>query len=828
MKIDLQALRQVYQQSGVDDFLPKDVNDLANKIGSQLGEIEEITDIGKKYEGILAVKVITCEKHPNADKLSICRIDDGGMEKNANRDKDGLVQVVCGAPNVRAGILAAWIPPGISVPASYDSEPFVLEAREIRSEISNGMLASANELAINDDHQGILEIDKEVEPGTAFAPVYKLDSTIIDIENKMFTHRPDCFGLLGIAREIAGIYGKKFTSPDWYEESPKAPETETELKLEMTNDIPELVPRFCAVAIADVKVGPSPLWLQVMLSKFGIKSINNIVDMTNFYMIFTGQPLHAYDYDKVAKMSKNGAVIKVKKAVKAEKLKLLNGKEAELQGGEIIIATNSRPIGIGGVIGGSDTEVDESTKNIILECANFDSYSIRRTSMDHGIFTDAVTRFTKKQSAHQNLAVLCKVTADIVHFTGGKAGKPIDLKGSLSANKTIQITPEFINQRLGLKLEAPEISKLLQNVEFIVEKSEKQLNITAPFWRTDINIPEDIVEEVGRLYGYDHLPLQLPQRRVAPAVISRELRLKEKLRRTLAARGANEVLSYSFVHGDLIKSVGQDPANSYKLKNALSPHLQYYRQSITPSLLEKIHPNIKAGFADFVLFELGKAHVKGKETDGLPDEFERLALVVASKNKQSKPAFYSARKYLVETLESLGINEDQVVFESLEKSNDSAAAYYLPGRSANVKIAGQIIGRIGEYQSKTASKLKLPDFCAGFEIGLKSLQDLVQQDSYKPLSRYPATEQDICLRTKKDLPYDKIRNELAKQLEENSPQDVDVSLKCVDIFEKDSAKQTTFRVSASSYERTLTSEVINHTFEKSAAGLQKSLNADIV
>ncbi|HET7827644.1 MAG TPA: phenylalanine--tRNA ligase subunit beta, partial [Candidatus Saccharimonadales bacterium] len=351
-----------------------------------------------------------CTKHPNADKLSLCLVDDGGVNKQVKRAADGLIQVVCGAPNVKAGLLAAWIPPGATVPSTYDKEPFVIEARPIRNKTSYGMLASAKELDIGDDHSGIVEIDKDTKPGDSFAELYQMDDCIIDIENKMFTHRPDLFGMLGIAREIAGIQNRAFKSPAWYQETASLPTDgrKNVLKLTVKNDVPKLVPRFCAVAVKDVKVETSPLWLRASLSRLGVKAINNIVDLTNFYMLLTAQSLHAYDYDKV----KTG-VLGARLSKKGEKLALLNGKTITLNGGAVVITDGQKPIGLGGVMGGADTEVDEHTKNIILESASFDMNQTRRTAMEYGLFTDAATRFTKNQSPRQTMAVLGKAVEDI-------------------------------------------------------------------------------------------------------------------------------------------------------------------------------------------------------------------------------------------------------------------------------------------------------------------------------------------------------------------------------------------------------------------------------
>ena len=289
------------------------VPELVAKINSQLGQVENVIDLGSRYEGATIVKVVTCESHPNADKLSVCSVDDGSGE---------LIQVVCGAPNVRAGIFAVWLKPGMTVPSTAeDKEPFVLGTRELRGIMSNGMLAAGDELAINNDHDGIIEITERdlaagrtLQAGMSFAEAFDLNDTLIDIENKMFTHRPDLFGQLGVAREIAGIQNIPFNDPDWYWNEP-AFVAASELKLVIFNDTPEKVPRLMAVAMSNVSIAPSPLWLQTTLLRWGSKSINNIVDMTNYAMLLTAQPTHAYDYDKL-----RGATLGARMAKPGEKI----------------------------------------------------------------------------------------------------------------------------------------------------------------------------------------------------------------------------------------------------------------------------------------------------------------------------------------------------------------------------------------------------------------------------------------------------------------------------------------------------------------------------
>jgi phenylalanyl-tRNA synthetase beta chain len=854
MKVSVNWIRnfnEKYKTSA--DPMPNGIDDLVEKIGAQLGAVEEVIDLGKRYEGIVVVKVVSCEKHPNADKLSLCFVDDGGIVKDVERNKQGHVQVVCGAPNVKAGLTVAWIPPDATVPSTYDKDPFVLEARELRGKVSNGMLASPKELALGDSHEGILVIEEDVKAGTPFAKVHKLDDYIIDIENKMFTHRPDLFGQLGIAREIAGIYGHAYKSPSWYKLDAAIPSSNAQdsLKIDLKNEVPDLVPRFLLLPIKDVKVGPSPVWMQSVLSRIGVKSINNIVDLTNYYTHFSAQPSHAYDYDKVKALSSgDGAQIIVRMSNKGEKLLLLGGKEITVQDGALIVATDKQAIGLAGVMGGADTEVDERTKNIILEVGTWDMNTIRRMSMTYGLFTDAATRFTKGQSPLQNQAVIAKMAEEVLRFAGGRVSGGLLDDNHLSSevlkrrsmHKPVEVSIGFINERLGLHLNSDEIIKLLENVEFRVEGAATNLKITAPFWRTDIEIPEDIVEEVGRLTGYDKLPLELPTRDLTPAEINPELAFKSRLRNILTKAGANEVLTYSFVHGNLLEKVGQDKNLAFKLNNAISPDLHYYRLSLTPSLLDKVHPNIKAGYDEFVIYEINKVHnkeVKDSSEPEVPYEFKNLALVFAANNKKNKDhpgaAFYQARKYLSYLLEELGL-EKKVHFEPLDPAGYAGSAkqgitFYEVNRAASLHIGKINIGAIGEYSAPVRSSLKLPALCAGFELDIAALQQAAKPDpEYKPLNRFPSLEQDITLRTDAKMQYSRLSNFMEGQLEEASKEHGYIfQLVPLDIYQKEDDKdhkQTTWRIILAHPERTLTTEETNKLLDKISDEVKKELNAE--
>jgi len=460
--------------------------------------------------------------------------------------------------------------------------------------------------------------------------------------------------------------------------------------------------------------------------------------------------------------------------------------------------------------------------------------------MEHGLFTDAVTRFTKGQSPLQTLAVLAKIVDEIRQFAGGKVASGVqDVQSNLQEPANVSVAAQFVNDRLGLKLAAEEMVRLLQNVEFDVQLSEGQLIVTPPFWRTDIHIGEDIVEEVGRLYGYDHLPLVLPGRDLSPAKRNDLLEFKDKLRTVLAESGANELLTYSFVHGDLLDKVGQDDENAFQLSNALSPDLQYYRQSLMPSLLEKVHPNVKAGFGEFAIFEINQTHRKDlvdKET-GLPIEEHRVAFVFAAEEKRAAAGYkgapyYQAERYLNEVLASIGI---QLVFEPPADADsartDAVLAPFEPVRAATVKTGeGQIIGYIGEFKVSVRRKLKLPPFSAGFELDVQQLLKLRSKKSpYVPLPRFPKVEQDISLKVPATMNYQELFGFVRAELTKAQPEHTFFTLQPVDIYQRENDpghKQITLRLTIAAYDRTLTSELVNDLLDSVATAAHASFGAE--
>lgn len=836
MKVSLNTIKQY-----IDFELPP-VDELVRRINAQLGKAESVIDLSAKYKDPIIVRVIAAEQHPNADRLRVCKVDDGGVTPNVPRDDNGYVQVVCGAPNAREGIFAVWLPPSSTVPASFDdAEPFVLDARELRGVVSQGMLAAGDELAINSDHDGIIEInpdewkptDVPVEPGTSFAKAYGLDDTVIDIENKMFTHRPDCFGQLGVAREIAGIFGHEFTSPSWYLDTPTFGEA-TGLSLEVFNDAPEKVPRIMFAAMRNIEVKPSPLWLQCALVAMGGKPINNIVDVTNYIMLLTAQPTHAYDYDKI-----RGAKIGARMAKAGEQAKLLNGKTYEFTEDDIVIADGEGPIGLAGIMGGGESEVDANTKNIILEVASFDMYAVRKSSMRHGIFTDALTRFNKGQSPLQNDHILSLLMTSMKDVSPAEQASAVFDLGSPEQPNAVRVTSSFINERLGLKLQNAEISQLLTNVELQVDSPDDHdtyLEVFSPFWRTDIELPEDIVEEVGRLYGFDKLPHELPARSIRPAAANPVIDAKRHVRSVLSRAGANEVLTYSFVHANVLTKATQNPDEAFRLGNALSPDLQYYRLSVLPSLLAHVHANIKSGHDEFVLFELGKGHhVEALDDEGLPREFERIAGVYTAKRapQQGGSPYFAARQYVDTLLASS--NAQDVRFVKLTEFDAKGFKPFIqleapfdPARSAVVMIGDKLAGVVGELKSVVHNGFKLPDHTAAFELFLSPFVGVSTDPSYRPLSRYPSVTQDISLRVAADVTFEAVAGAV-KTAVNDAEFTVDITPLAIYQPTDDTSTRTySFRLQVTSHDRTLREDEVTALLDKVGAAAEQAVNAERV
>lgn len=818
----------------VDIDMP--VDELATLIGSRLVEIEKVEYLGDKYKDALLVRVVEAGKLEGSDHLSLTKIDDGGVAKNVERDVDGFIQVVCGAPNIKTGQLVVWLPPESIVPETYAKpDEFKLGVRNLLGVTSNGMIASAKELGISDDHEGILVIDEAdgFMPGITFCSAYELDDFLLHIENKSLTHRPDCFGVVGFAREVSAIVGKEFKTSEWLmDSSTDFGLNDSEIKLNVTIDDSEICDRYLAIVLSDAdSKKKSPLLIQTYLSRVDVRPINSVVDVTNYLMMTTGQPLHAFDYDKLISLNDNKAEIIVRLANENEELELLDGKKIKLSISDIVISSGKVVVGLAGAMGGANTAIDDSTKRIIIESATFNLYNLRSTQMRHGIFSEAITRFTKGQPAELSAPVLKKAAKFTMEWAGANIISAVaeSYPGKKDVTK-IEVCAIEVNKTLGVDIEESKMINLLKFAEFGVELKDGTMFVSAPYWRKDIHIKEDIIEEVGRLNGFDNISPDLPIRDFTATAPSAFDIFRTKIRKILVRFGSNEVLNYSFVHGNILQKVDQKIDNSYQLVNSISPDLQYYRQSLTPSLLNIVNQNIRQGFDSFSIFEINKVHQKhlGLTDENVPIELNNLSFVYTNKSVEVGASYYKSKQILDNLAKLLKI---ELEYRNLndETENVSSLPFELRRSAAIFTQSGENIGVVGEYKKSVTRSFKLPEYSSGFEIDLDKLFMVVNEknNSYQPLSRYPTTERDICFQVDKKIVYQQIITPLKKAAEK---EDFNIEFFPVDIYEKEelNTKNITIKIKLMSYDHTPDGKEISSVVDNIIDEVKSTIEVTIV
>jgi len=783
--------------------------ELIERIEQTLGDVEEIEDLGKKYKGILVAQIKEVSPHPEADKLAIYKIDIGASE---------LVQVVAGDKTLQPGDKVAYFPVDTLIPFNAHPEKHgnIVEKAKLRGVESEGMMASARELDISADHEKVLRLDDELgrnaKPGDLFAEVYGLNDVIIDLENKAMTNRPECFGLIGLSREISAIQGLKFNTPEWFDYGyngdldstafKNASTANKSINLIVENEVPDYVRRYVAVAMGNVTLKSSPVWLQIELMKVGIRPINNVVDITNYLMMMTGQPIHAFDMDKLVSRDTNvkqGEVkIVTRLSKKGERIVAIDGKSVELDGEIVVIADSNSPVAIAGVMGGLDTEIDENTKNVIIEVANFEMCNIRRTANKTGIFSEAFTRFSKNQDPQMCLPVMSKAIEMMTELADAPAiSQTVDNYPRPRSVRNLEVSVEGIRKNLGFEIPVDEITKIFTNVELDYKQDGDKLSLRIPTYRQDLNIPEDVYEEVSRIYGFGKIPLNLPPRSTKPIKRNMLLDLQDNIRENLAASGAYELITYNFVGKDLLEKCNQDVSQAFHIKNAVSPELAYMRMNLTPSLLEKVVLNHEQGYDELAFFEINKSHIKNViDNENLPFEFRTTAFVFSASDKVSKKydgaPYYMAKKYVDELLKSLRCKNVRYEVPEGSKMKEypvwlrNALFFYAKGQLAIVtyQFEGKkyYLGVVGSICPNIRSRMKLPKYIAGFELDIYELQKITDLEvSYIEPSNYPKAIQDLCFVVDKDVPYIAVEDAIKSELNEHD--DMVFEIEPIDIYE---------------------------------------------
>ena len=829
MLISLNAIKRYVN---IPDSLSN--SDLMKLIGSRLVEVEGTESLAEKYQNIYIAKVIKCTDIEGTH-LHLCEIDAGIRNSEFSTLESGLIQVVCGAPNVRAGILVAWLAPGAIVPSTFGAENFQLSVRKLRGYESYGMIAGPDELGFGNEHKYIAEIAPDLaNPGDTFSSVFGLDDLIIDIENKSLTHRPDTFGIIGFAREVAGILGLKFNEPKIYQGDFRS-QTEvfsrknTELSIEIADQ--KLCPRYSCVVLeqSDFTKEPAPevpdnrplTKDSIFLYKAGMRPVSQIVDATNLTMLETGQPLHAFDYDKfIAIGGTDQPKILVRRAKEGEKLTLLDDTVVELNENDIVITSNDVPVALAGAMGGKNTEIDENTKRILLESATFSLYNLRKTQMAHGIFSEAITRFTKGQPAFGTVPALqlCLEKLGVKNLDQVAFVDQNSIENQPNSDKSlITVSLSDLNQTLGAKFTVAEVKQTLENVGFIVDATAEQLVIKTPLWRTDIHVKEDIYEEMGRLTGFDNIPKTLPTRSFKGSPKNPLFALKSEFRNILSdVVGANELLTYSFISKALQQKVGENIEDSYEIVNSISPELQCFRQSIIPSLLEKTYENQKAGFKDFVLYEMNQVAKKsfGMQSDQTPKLESHLAVCLEGD-------FY-AIKQICETLgHRLGFDLKFTDFKSEQYP------YFEPLHSVDIKVGQTVIGVLGEIKHTVLKGMKLKNIAA-LEIDLTPLLSLtpILRGAQK-ISRFPSVTRDLTVKTPDSISFATLNQTIEKALKRDN---FVYEIKPVSIYrqaENSKTRNCSFHLSFASTVKTMSADEISDIMKQIAQNITE-LGAEII
>jgi len=717
----------------VDCELPPE--ELAEKLTMVGLAVEAVSAPVEGLDQIIVGNILDVRPHPNADHLKLCSVDTGSV----------VIQLVSGAPNLMVGACAAVALPGVILPSGK------VEARKFRGELSEGMLCSGAELGTDEwgfgDDKGILLLSGDIPPGTRLDKALNLDDSILEFE--LTPNRGDCQSVINIAREVKGILpGAKLHLPQITVEEC---EEKTIDLIGVTIQDPDLCRRYACRVVRNIKIGPSPSWMQYRLLAAGMRPINNIVDVTNYVMLEYGQPLHAFDYDML-----KGRQINVRRAKPGEKIVSLDGTERELDDEMLVIADQEEAVAIAGVMGGLASEVTEKTRTVVLESALFDPYSVRRTAMRLGMRTEASARFEKGINPEGVIPALNRAAQLIQQLGAGEVTAGfLDNYARPEAQRTIRLRTTRVNKVLGTNLSRAEVQEILSRLDFPCELcGQDSILVTVPPYRVDISEEVDLIEEVARLYGYDQIPVTYP---VGTLVQDQEYSdsIKDLVTDTVCRFGLDEVVTFSFIGENVFDKlrIPQDSPlrNVLKIKNPLGEEQGVMRTTLLPGLMEVLTHNYHRKLTDLGFFEVGNVFIPRGEGK-TPDERLHLGMIACGKVETSWQAkdvmrdFYYLKGIVEGILEILGVEGVQ-----FQKYADSPTLH--PGRSAQIFCEKELLGYLGELH---------PDLLANYDIKTRvvycelDLDKVIQFSSRElraqPIPRYPGVSRDMAVLVPTSVP----------------------------------------------------------------------------
>jgi phenylalanyl-tRNA synthetase beta chain len=712
--------------------------------GLPIRQLEErLTMTGTKVEAIhhhgvdqlerfVVGRVLEADRHPDADRLSVCLVDVG----------DGVPQqIVCGAPNVAAGQTVAVARPGAVMPGGTE-----LGVAKLRGVESHGMILAEDEVGIGTDHAGIMVLDDHLAPGTPLAQVLPIATEVLELE--VTPNRPDCLGVYGVAREVHAATGALLAPPPWADDpgTPGAIEG-----VEVRVEAPDLCPRFTARVFEDVTIGPSPRWLKARLLAAGQRPINNVVDITNYAMLLVGQPLHAFDLDRVA-----GGRLVVRRARAGEQVTTLDGQVRTLDEQMLVIDDAEGPTSIAGVMGGERSEVQEGTTRVLMEVASWDGPNIHRTSQLLGLRSEASGRFEKGLAPEQAMEAQIVATKLMLELTGARlVPGTIDVGGPGPAPAVIRLREEKVAAILGRPIARDRQDEILRALEFGVGEVDDGLDVSVPaFRRNDVSREADLIEEVARIDGLEKLPATLPKRRGAAGRLTTAQRLRRRAVDALVGRGMYEIVGWSFTDpglADRLRLAPDDPRRRFvALENPMSEDRSVMRTTLVGSLLDAARHNTARGMADLALLECGAVYL---DTGGrLPHEHRALGGVVAGRlhpqtwgtREPPTAGFFAAKGLLGAALDAVRVRWD------VERATEP---FLHPGRTARVLAGGEDVGWLGELHPVIARAWDLDAGATLFEIDLdRALGHADAVPQYVDLTSFPALRMDLSVTLPEDVP----------------------------------------------------------------------------
>lgn len=796
MKISLNWLKEYCN-------IPVSAKELAEQM-TMLGlEIESMEELGKEIENVFVGKILDIQPHPQADKLVVCKTDIGRGEP---------LQIICGAKNMKVGDKVPTAIDGAILPGG-----FKITRRKMRGIESFGMMCSGAELKVEEDSEGLLILPSDTVIGEDIRKVLGLDDVIFEIE--ITPNRGDWASYIGLARELSAYYDVPITLPQIkFTEIEKPASSVSSVIIEC----PDYCPRYAGRVIQNVKVAPSPHWLAKKLLSAGQRPINNIVDITNFVLLETGHPLHAFDFNK---LNENRIVVRLAK--ENEEIKTLDGELRKLNANQMVIADATKPQALAGIMGGADSEVDNNTINIFLESAYFDPVSIRKTARAHNLLTEAAQHFQRGADPEMVVWAINRATALIQELAGGEVLQGIiDEYPQKLEQKSVKLRYEKTEKRIGINIEQNLQKSILIKLGFRVkDENEKAVDFIVPSWRHDVSLEEDLIEEIARFYGYNKVPNTLPRIRQSGAVFDTSFKKIHNIRTLLVHKGLTECYSWTFSNPEIMQQLKFPDyyLNMVVLQNPLSKNLSTMRTSIIPNLLATAQKN---HLEDTIsIFEIGPVFIPD-DKNILPKEEQKIGILLSGYANPRLWCYNDRKQY--DFFDLKGIIEDILSILSITFKIERFEFPLLhPGQALKIINQNKELGFIGKINPKVANELEINENTFIGELNLNNLLNIpVKKKIYKTISEFPSTSRDLAILIDRMIPVADIYTSL-KTIGEGILQKIEI----FDVYTGEQVPKDKKSIALGfifcSNEKTLTDTEVDAVLNEIINRLQKQFNAKI-